>query len=71
MIFNGTLGGTIHGFNYEESKSNRSCFNIMIVVMKLSGHLSNPSVLVREKSNSTRILVSGGLDTNVKVWDVR
>jgi WD40 repeat protein len=41
------------------------CF--CLVSGKLSGHLSNCSALTK----NARYLVSGSLDTNVKIWDYR
>ena len=60
-MFIGTLGGSIHCFDYQSSK----------MAFKLNGHLSDCCKLVAEKSVNPRLLVSGAIDTNVKVWDIR
>lgn len=43
-------------------------FNL-IGFSKLSGHLTSPRVFCYD--DATKYLVSGGEDTNVKVWDLR
>lgn len=42
-------------------------YQMNTVAGKLSGHLSNCSAMIK----NPRLLVSGSLDTNVKVWDAR
>eukprot|EP00347_Sterkiella_histriomuscorum_P005906 403354820 len=48
-----------------------SCYDFKDMVCKLSGHLSNCTALTTERSQNPRILISGAIDTNVKLWDIR
>lgn len=54
----GTLGGTIHYYDYQAQK----------LGCKLTGHLANVSQLIKGPGN---MLVSGAADTQVRVWDSR
>jgi WD40 repeat protein len=68
MVYSGTMGGTILMWNTAQKKGEIiRIFKSLIVAGKLSGHLSHCSALIR----NARYLVSGSLDTNVKVWDPR
>lgn len=68
-VYSGTLGGTIALWNTQLKKGNHVSTLIMLFLVsgKLSGHLSNCSTLMK----NLKYLVSGSLDTNVKVWDYR
>ena len=64
----GTVGGTIHLWDTDSQKSKYIGFNLAGCV-KLSGHLTAPREFAFDKR--AKILVSGGDDTNIKVWDLR
>mmetsp|Transcript_7107 Transcript_7107/g.11260 ORF Transcript_7107/g.11260 Transcript_7107/m.11260 type:complete len:92 (-) Transcript_7107:201-476(-) len=55
----GTLGGTIHLWDLRTQKT----------YSKLSGHMTAPAVFHYDRPS--KLLISGGKDTNVKVWDLR
>ena len=57
----GTYGGTIVNWDCVENKA----------AGKLTGHLTSASALIEEKSPNMNIVVSGAVDTNVKMWDLR
>ena len=57
----GTYGGTIVNW---DTAANRS-------VSKLTGHLTSCSVIEVERNANRNVVVSGGFDTNVKLWDMR
>jgi len=59
VIIIGTMGGTIHIWDTKKQKS----------ISKLSGHATAPKVFKYDKINS--FLISGGEDTNIKIWDLR
>ena len=59
VVIVGTMGGTTHVYDHKAQKS----------VAKLSGHLIAPKVFIFDKT--TRFLISGAEDTNVKIWDMR
>lgn len=71
MICAGTLGGSISCYDYEIQKGKFKIFWLFIVITKLNGHLSHCTSLISEKTNNSRLLISGSVDTNVKIWDLR
>jgi katanin p80 WD40 repeat-containing subunit B1 len=44
---------------------------MFVVAQKLTGHLTQCTAIQTEKNNSMNVIVSGAMDTNVKLWDVR
>lgn len=55
----GTLGGTVHVWDVPRQRSSA----------KLSGHATAPTVFAFDRANN--LLISGGEDTKIKVWDLR
>lgn len=44
---------------------------VYIAAGKLTGHLTSVSAITVERNANMNIMLSGAVDTNVKIWDIR
>ena len=70
----GTYGGTIVNWDIAENKGkypHEPSSVLFLAAGKLTGHLQEVSAITVERNANMNIMLSGAVDTNVKIWDVR